>query len=234
MTKNPHCTSFWLSWPIECNSVTDDVIIIMFCSCQYQWHHMTREVMLHLIFIVPDLRYELCHWQCHLASGDTCANSDTCPKSHISPCFNFLDLGNADVPLIMPSASWDADTGIIIWSQKSCWNTFYCLDLRNTMVSLMILLALCDAQANVATWPKEDMLHIIHFSLPKEINGAVGIMWHYIDFNGIMWHQNQWHHMMPLNDMQHVSFGHVATLAWASHNANSIINDTIVFLRSRQ
>ena len=45
-------TSFWSPWCMECNGITDDFISITWCWCQHQWHHMIREVMLHLILIV--------------------------------------------------------------------------------------------------------------------------------------------------------------------------------------
>ena len=34
------CTSFWLSWPKECNNNT---VGIMWCWCQHQWCHMTKK-----------------------------------------------------------------------------------------------------------------------------------------------------------------------------------------------
>ena len=40
------CISFWSK---EGNGAIDDAINIMLCKCWCQWHHMTREVMLHLI-----------------------------------------------------------------------------------------------------------------------------------------------------------------------------------------
>ena len=40
---------------------------------------------------------------------------------------------------------------------------FNCLDLWNAMVPLMMLLALCDGEANGGLWIKEIMLHVIYF-----------------------------------------------------------------------
>ena len=49
---------------------------------------------------------------------------------------------------------------------------FNFLDLRNAVVPLMMLLALCDAGANSVTSPKEACCISFQLSLPKENCGA--------------------------------------------------------------
>ena len=49
--KKSYGTSWWSSWPQECDGVID-VVSNMWCWCPKWWHHMTKGVMLHLILIV--------------------------------------------------------------------------------------------------------------------------------------------------------------------------------------
>ena len=48
-------------------------------------------------------------------------------KSHGLPHFDYPDLGNTVIPLIMQLALWDANvnTKSINWSQKSCYTSFW-------------------------------------------------------------------------------------------------------------
>ena len=81
----------------------------------------------------------------------------TWPKGDVAPHFNYPDLMNAMVPLMMlmpePMASCD---------QKS-YTAPHCTCLNLTMVLFMILLASFDATLvpNGITWPKSDVAH--HF-----------------------------------------------------------------------
>ena len=49
----------------------------------------------------------------------------------------------------------------------------YCLDPRNAVVPLVMLLALCDAGANGFTSLKETCYLSFQLSLPKDNNGAI-------------------------------------------------------------
>ena len=68
-----------------------------------------QKVMLHLILII--LMNAVVTFTTPFASHDANAGASgvTLPKSHVVPYFDHLDLRNAIVPLIMLSASHDAD-----------------------------------------------------------------------------------------------------------------------------
>ena len=40
-------TSFQLFWPKKYSGAIDNVIGVMWCQCQWQWHYMIRRVVLH-------------------------------------------------------------------------------------------------------------------------------------------------------------------------------------------
>ena len=44
------CTSFWLSHPSKFSGTIDNAIDITWCW--YQWHHMTKRIMLHWLLII--------------------------------------------------------------------------------------------------------------------------------------------------------------------------------------
>ena len=46
------CTSLQSSWPNKCNGAIDNAINTTCCLCQYQWQHITKRFMLHLISII--------------------------------------------------------------------------------------------------------------------------------------------------------------------------------------
>ena len=50
---------------------------------------------------------------------------------------------------------------------------FNCLDLRNTMVPLMMPLILCDSGGNGVRLPKETWYISFQLSFPKETNDAI-------------------------------------------------------------
>ena len=50
-TKKSCYSSFWLCWPKESNGDIENADSIIWCQHQYQWHAMTRKVMLHLTLI---------------------------------------------------------------------------------------------------------------------------------------------------------------------------------------
>ena len=55
------CALFQSSWSKECISAIDDTTGIAWCW--WQWHDMTKKVMLHLILIVLTKGMQWCHWQ---------------------------------------------------------------------------------------------------------------------------------------------------------------------------
>ena len=71
-----------------------------------------------------------------------------------------------------PMASYDPESHVA--------PDFNCLDPRNAMVPLTMLLALCHTGASEVTLPKQTSYTSFQLSLPKEysdsINDAVGIM----------------------------------------------------------
>ena len=50
--KKSCCTLFWSSWPKDCNGAINNALCITCCWCQCQWHHITKEIMLHLTSII--------------------------------------------------------------------------------------------------------------------------------------------------------------------------------------
>ena len=65
-------------------------------------------------------------------------------KGHIAPNFNFLNLGNAMVPLMMLALAQMASHH----QESHVVPHFNYLDLRDAIMALMMLLALCYAGAN--------------------------------------------------------------------------------------
>ena len=64
------CTSLQLSWPYECSDAIDNAIGITWWQCWYEWYHMMKEVMLHLIWII------LCN-ECNQTIDDAVSITDT-------------------------------------------------------------------------------------------------------------------------------------------------------------
>ena len=101
-----------------------------------------------------------------LASHDdiTIANDVTWPKSHTALHLDHLDLRNEIVPLTLSSACHDADSNGITRHQwhhvmlipmasrdQKCYVVphFSFVNQRNTVMPLMVLLALCNSDASV-------------------------------------------------------------------------------------
>ena len=163
------------------------------CQCHQlllmQWYHMTIKVMLHLISVVLTWGKWWCHWWCcwnHVTLMPVPMASND--QSHAAPHFNCLDLRNAMVPLKMLSIAYDADTNAltsqntntnaIMWCQwyhmtSHVASPFSCLNLTNTMVPPMMLLASCDTNvcANGIKWPKSHVSS--HFDCHDPINAVV-------------------------------------------------------------
>ena len=51
-SKKSHCTSFWSPWPKECRDATEDAVSIIWHWCWYQWSHITKKVIFHIISIL--------------------------------------------------------------------------------------------------------------------------------------------------------------------------------------
>ena len=100
--------------------------------CHYQWHDMAQKSghvnsvkwLKHHVgshFIHLELTKQQCYWwyhQCHVMPMLTSHDQ----KSHVSTCFNHLDLANKMALLTMPSVSCDACTGVnsFTWPKESC------------------------------------------------------------------------------------------------------------------
>ena len=80
------CTSFHLSWPVECSHATDNTIGIMWHHYWWQWYHWLK-IMLHMILPVIDQRNEMVPLMTLLASGytDVSTIAITWPKCHVAP-----------------------------------------------------------------------------------------------------------------------------------------------------
>ena len=110
---------------------------------QYQWHYMTKRVMLHLISIILTEQMLWCHLLCHLWSHDADGNDIKWPERWCSISF-YLDLTNELLPLRTLFAWCDTDTSIMtLHDQKSyvahCFSHF---DLMNTVLLLTMTFAL--------------------------------------------------------------------------------------------
>ena len=162
MTKNPYCTSFWLSWPKECSSAIDDAISVTWCWLQCQWHHITRShVALHFNHL--ELRNVMVSLTIPSVSHDTKANGVTWWKN---PCCTSLHWNGAiihAVSIIWPwcQHQWCHMTKIFILQLisvvltqgigQNCdiWLPFD--DFRNAVVPLTILSVSHDSDASGIT-----------------------------------------------------------------------------------
>ena len=177
MTIKSCFTSFWLSWPGKCNDSTDNGISIVWCQHWDKWHHMTKKVMLHLISVVLTWEKQWCHcWCCwHYVMLEPMEAHDQ--KRYVAPQFNCLYLRKSLMPFMMLT-SCDTHTSpnsiiqyqhqwhhmmamsvaIVSRDQKRhVASNFDHLDLRNVMVTLRMLIAICDANtsANGIAWLKK-------------------------------------------------------------------------------
>ena len=133
-----------------------------------------------------------CHGQGHWCHVVLMALHDQ--KSHVAPHFNYLNLRNRMVPLIMPSASCDAHASAngITWPKSLVALQFHHLGLRNAMVWLMMLFAPHDADVSTNGIIGPKMLHYTSLWLSWPRKWMVPLT---VPF-GINWHWCQWHHMI--------------------------------------
>ena len=171
MIKPSCCISFQLSLSKECNGAIDDAVTFTWCLWYSQWWHMTKKGHVAPHFDCLDLRNEWHHWQCHLASGDTCANDITWPKIILHLILLCLGLRNAVAPSMMPSAPYDVGTGTngIAWPRKLC-----CTSLQfswpmkwNVVIDDAVGITWCWCQWLHIT--KKVMLHLLLIILTYEI-----------------------------------------------------------------
>ena len=78
---------------------------------------------------------------------------------------------------------------MVTWTKSHVASYFNCLDPRNTVVPLMMMMsASCNANATIngVTWPEKSFCISFQLSWPKECNGT-------LDINvGIIWHHHWW------------------------------------------
>ena len=87
-------------------------------------------------------------------------------KRHAAPHFEYLYIRSVIVPLMIPSASCDADTGAncVTWPKNHFIPHFNHLDIKNALISSM------NCQCHVLPVPIAS--HIYQLSWPKECSGA--------------------------------------------------------------
>ena len=158
ITKTSCCNSFQLSWPKNYNSAKDNTSGITWCQGWYQWCYMPQK--------------------CHLVLKNAMVLST---------------LDDTETKAVVPHDT-NTNTHAIMWCH--CWCQWHHMTkivmlnlisivfkIRNAMVPLMMLLALCDvdASANGINYQSHVMLHLISISWPKECNGTIFdgicIMW---------------------------------------------------------
>ena len=102
---------------------------------------------------------------------------------------------------MMPSASCDGDSSTN-GQESHVAPTLNCLGLRNALVPLVMLLALCGARAYGVTWKKRDIAYHCNCLYLRKIMIPFMMLLVSCDTDnepsGIMWQQHQWHHMMPI------------------------------------
>ena len=215
------CTSFQLSWPVECN----DVISITLCQHQHQWHHMTK------CYVAPhfdnlDVRNAVV-WLVMLPAScdaDASTSSITWSKKSYFTSFWLTWPRKWIVLLMMQSALSDADTGTsgITWPRKSCCTSFQLSWLKKCNG------VLDDAVGIMWWWSKwchmTKKCHIAYISivhLRKTMLQFIMLLASCdtdTDPNGIMWHQHQWFHMVPM------------PLAVVSHSQKAMLHLILIVL----
>ena len=165
-------------------------------------------------------------------------------ETHVAPHFNFLELRNVMVPLVMLLVSCDTDLNGITWHQHQWHHTmpmpvsqdkkshvtsnFDCLDLRNVTVTLRMLTASCDANtnANGMTWPERSCDTSFWSSRHNEcsvaINNAISTIW--------CWFCFQWCHMtkkIMLHFILIILTILPLTMLFASHDADTRVSGII-------
>ena len=112
----------WLSWLSKCSGTINAAIAITWC--RYQWHHLTKKVIMHLLLIIFK-QMEGYHWW-HLALCDTDASTSgiTWPKIILHTVW-LSWLNKYSVPLMIPLLSHDADAKGITWPKRSCCISFW-------------------------------------------------------------------------------------------------------------
>ena len=107
--KKSCCTTYWSSWPAECNGTIDDAVGIMWCQCQ--WQHMTKESHVTSHFYHLDLRNRIVSlmilW--HYVTLVPASMTSNDQKFYVVHCVNHLALMNAVVLLTMTLAPHGAD-----------------------------------------------------------------------------------------------------------------------------
>ena len=179
--KKSCCTSFWLSWPKECNSTIDNSIGIMWCWVCCQWityfQHWCQWCQLMLMLVSMASHDQRCHVAPHFdclnprntvvtlmmlsTTHDTndSGNGITWTKNYAAPYSNHLHIKTAKMSLTFLLGSMASH------DQKSCCTSFWSPDLRNAMVPLMILSTSHDVNADADLCEVTDQKIILHINL---------------------------------------------------------------------
>ena len=137
-------------------------------------------------------------------------------KSHVTCYFNYLDLRNAVVPLMILFISCDteANTNGITWPNCHVAALFYCIDVMNSVVPLTMSLAYVLQTLMPEAWYDQKSF-CTYFSDLDQTNAVVQLMIllasHDTGASGITW---------P-NESCCISFGHLDLTKW-----NDAIEDT--------
>ena len=162
------------------------------------WHHVTlisvsmasnyQRVLLLLIstYLTKEMQ---CYLDNYMIPGLASVVSQD-ERRYVAPHFDHLDLRNALVPLPVLTQRWchhmtetpmtmalfasNIDVISITWQKCHVVVHLNCLNIWNTMVPLVMLLAWCntDGSPRGIRWPKT-MLHLISNALSKECNCAI-------------------------------------------------------------
>ena len=165
-------------------------ISVTWCWYWFQWCHMTKEVMLHLILIILTQEMMWCDWWCDqfyvMLMPTPLPSHDQ--WSHVVPHFDCLDLGNEWCHWQCHFASGDTGASGITWPKYHIAPHFNCLDLAKTMVPFMMQSASCDQWHNMT---KKVMLHLISINCLGLRNAIVPLMMLfalcYSGANGVTW-----------------------------------------------
>ena len=139
----------------------DSAIGIIWCWCQ--WHHMTRNGMLHIFSVILTQGMQWYHYWWHWYHVTwTLAPVAWHYQKCVAPHFNCLNIMNAVVTLKMLSASCDARSSAksVTWPQKSCYTQFWAIDAIDDAIDIMWWQ--CNGNANGVTWSRNHVRSLNH------------------------------------------------------------------------
>ena len=175
LPKRSCCTTIWASWPNECCGTISNAVGIMSQWHQCQWHHMTKQGHITPYFDHCDLTNAMDSFMAPLVSCD--ANPVPMASHDQKSFYQSFKLSWTNE---CSSAIYDT-ISIMWWKFQHQWNHmtkkshvalhYYCLELINGIMTVIMPLALCDANACTEwiTRPKKVMLHIISVIFTKQM-----------------------------------------------------------------